>query len=260
MCHPEVPPGTKTPDVAALEDAVALGSGERMPGLLAVPERTPAPGVLVITDIYGRSPFYENLVRRLAQAGFAGYVPEFFFRLPPLPERRLELARARREKLDEVQTLDDLGQALDWLAARPEVGSSPVGMIGFCMGGTFILNLAVRKPKVAGGVCYYGFPAAGGMPGGPPRPLDEAEKIQVPLLGFWGEQDEGVGMENVESLRRKLVSAGKDHEFHIYPGLGHGFLAAYLEEPSTPGYDAACESWTRALSFLRERLAGQGAA
>jgi carboxymethylenebutenolidase len=254
MCHPEVPAGTPIPDVSAIEEAVPLGGGERMPGLLALPNHLPAPAVLIINDIYGRSPFYESLARRLAQAGLVGFTPEFFFRLPPIPERTLEHARARRGKLDDVRALDDLSRAIDWLAARDEVGGRPVGIIGFCMGGTFVLNLAALKPKVAAAVCYYGFPAAGGAPGGAPKPLDQVGDMKAPLLGFWGEEDAGVGMDNVESLRRKLAAAGKDHEFHVYPGLGHGFLAAFLEDPSTPGYDVACESWARTLDFYRERL------
>jgi dienelactone hydrolase len=42
-----------------------------------------------------------------------------------------------------------------------------------------------------------------------------------------------------------------EHEFHIYPGLGHGFLKASLEDPKTPGYEQACTSWKRTLEFYR---------
>lgn len=70
MCHPEVPVGVAPPDVRTEEVAVPLAHGERMPALLALPETTPAAAVLVINDVFGRSPFYENLSRRLAQAGF----------------------------------------------------------------------------------------------------------------------------------------------------------------------------------------------
>ncbi len=251
MCHPEVPTGEPIPNVTTMEAPVPLATGEQMPGLLALPQRTPAPAVLIVNDIFGRSPFYENLAQRLAQAGFVGYTPEFFFRLEPLPERTLEAARARRTGLEERDLLRDLNAALAWLAARSEVGSNPVGVIGFCMGGTVVLDFA-QRPDVAAAVCYYGFPAA-------PRPdgktsIDHAAGMRVPLLGFWGDQDAGVGMDNVERLRAALEQAGKPHEFHIYPGVGHGFLAAFLEDATTPGYEAACTSSTRALDFYRQHL------
>lgn len=64
-----------------------------------------------------------------------------------------------------------------------------------------------------------------------------------------------MGVENVEKLREGLRAARVPHEFHIYPGLGHGFLKAFLEEGSSPGYEQACLSWRRTLDFLRARLA-----
>src|SRR5947208_2483596 len=63
MCHPEVPPGTPVPDVRSEETPIPLGS-ESMPALVAFPEHTPAPAILVINDISGRSPFYDHLADR----------------------------------------------------------------------------------------------------------------------------------------------------------------------------------------------------
>src|SRR5438270_11277547 len=141
MCHPEVPAGTRPPDVRTEEVAIDVGAGEKMPALLALPERTPAPAVLVVNDVFGRSEFYEHLTRRLAQAGFVGLDPEFFFREGALPEPTREAAMARRPKLDEARTLVDLGAAIDRLRARTDVNGK-IGTIGFCMGGTFVLGLA----------------------------------------------------------------------------------------------------------------------
>src|SRR5207245_6732299 len=69
MCHPEVPAGTPLPNVRTEEVAIDVGGGPKMPALLAVPERTPAPAVLVVNGVFGRVAFYEHLSRRLAQAG-----------------------------------------------------------------------------------------------------------------------------------------------------------------------------------------------
>ena len=43
MCHPEVPPGTPLPDVRVEDALIPVKAGERMPALVALPERTPAP-------------------------------------------------------------------------------------------------------------------------------------------------------------------------------------------------------------------------
>src|SRR5262245_2879352 len=100
MCHPELPAGQPTPVVEREEVQVPLSDGGSMPALVTRPETGDGPAVLIVHDIFGRSPFYENLAARLATAGFVALLPDYFFRQGPLPERSRELAFARRAKLD----------------------------------------------------------------------------------------------------------------------------------------------------------------
>lgn len=244
MCHPEVPAGQPAPEVPREEVSIGLDSGESMPALLARPE-TPARGaVLVIADVFGRSPFYEDLAGRLALAGFTALLPDYFFRQGPLPEPTREAAMARRQRLDLSRTPDDLQSALEWQRANAGARGR-LGTVGFCMGGTLVLQLQARRDDVAG-VCYYGFPGN--------LDPDTVDRIRGPLLGFWGDQDAGVGMENVERLAAALKARQADFEHHVYPGLGHGFMAASRLEPGNDAYEKACESWTRALDFFRRHL------
>ena len=261
MCHPEVPAGQATPEVTREEVGVPLTSGEQMPALLARPEGGRGPGILIINDVYGRSPFYESLAARLATAGFTALLPEFFFRLDPLPERSRELAMARRIHLDEGQALRELATALDWFKQQPGVEGDRLGTIGFCMGGTFVLDLAAERDDLVS-VCYYGFPAGANRKDGkgPPAPLDLVDTMRGPILGFWGDQDVGVGMENVEKLAQELKRRNVDFEYTIYPGLGHGFLAASELDPEKEAYEAACESWTKTIEFYRQHLGARTAA
>jgi len=219
-----------------------------MPGLVAMPERVPAPGILIVNDVFGRSPFYDQLARRLAQAGFVAVTPEYFFREGSLPEPTREAAMARAKQLDFKRWGRDMSAAIDWLRARTPDVNGTVGTIGFCMGGTQALLLAARRDDIAATVSYYGFPADARTDA---SPIDVAAKIHGPILGHWGDQDEGAGMDNGEKLRAALQAAGGEHEFHIYPGLGHGFLKASLENEKTPGYEQACTSWKRTLEFYR---------
>lgn len=252
MCHPEVPPGEQAPSVAQEEVEIETGS-DRLPALLARPEGLEGPPVLIVADIFGRSPFYENLAARLATAGFEALLPEVFFRQDPLTERTHELAMARRRTLDENQTQQDLLAALDWLQARH--GGERVGTIGFCMGGTQVLDLAARRQDLIT-VVFYGFPAR--LPQAThltaPAPLEVVDQITGPILGFWGDQDHAAGLDNVRKLEEALASRGVDISVRVYPGLGHGFMAASELDPDRAGYDAACEAWTKTLEFLREHL------
>ena len=253
MCHPEVPAGTALPDVAVRDVAIDLDDG-RLPGILALPALTPAPGVLVVNDVFGRSAFYDHLTRRIAQAGFVALDVEYFFRQAPVAADDREGATKRAQQLDQMGTLDDLDQAVEWLKARPEVAGDRVGTIGFCMGGTLVLDLSASRTDLAT-VCYYGFPARrGDSPLSPPAPLEVADEMSGPILGHWGDRDAGVGMENVRALDAKLTAAGVEHTFHLYTGLGHGFLKAFLDTEGAEGHGEACESWRRTLEFWRGQL------
>jgi carboxymethylenebutenolidase len=254
MCHPEVPAGQPTPHVVADAAQIPLSDGQGMPATVARPVGGTGPGVLIIHDIFGRSPFYENLAARLATAGFVALLPELFFRQGPLRERSLEAAFARRAQLDEVCSLDDLEAAVGYLRAER------VGVVGFCMGGTLALNLAARRDDLAT-VCYYGFVAGESHASArsAPPPIDQIDRMSGPILGFWGDQDPGVKMTDVARFASRAAQRGLRFEHAIYPGLGHAFMAQSGLDPHHPAYQMACESWTRALDFFRAHLRQQEA-
>src|SRR2546428_13373687 len=107
MCHPEVPEGTTPPNVRTEELAISVDGGA-MPTFVAFPERARAPAVLVINDIFGRSPFYEHTSRRLAHAGFGGATPGVSFSQGPLPEPTRDPALARAERPDLSRVAGDI--------------------------------------------------------------------------------------------------------------------------------------------------------
>jgi dienelactone hydrolase len=253
MCHPEVPVGQPTPDVVTDETRIPLRGGQVMPAMVARPEGGSGPGVVIVHDIFGRSPFYENLARRLAMAGFVAHLPELFFRQGALRERSLELAFARRAQLDETVALEDLCATADTVKREP---GERVGVIGFCMGGTLALNLAARRVDLAT-VCYYGFVAGEAHPSArsAPAPIDEIDRMAGPVLGFWGDQDPGVKVADVAHFADLAAQRGVAFQHTIYPGLGHAFMAQSGLDPKHPAYQMACESWSRTLDFLRLHLA-----
>lgn len=255
MCHPEVPAGAVTPDVTRHEVEIPLPGGETLPALLTAPESGFGGGVLIVHDVMGRSPFYEDLAARLATAGFHGLLPDFFFRQGPLPEVSREAAFERRRKMNEAESLADMGVAVDWLRARPGVDDGVTGTAGFCMGGTFVLQLAAEREGLAT-VCFYGFPAGtiAGYPGRAESPIERAGRIGGPILGFWGDQDAMVGMDNVERFVTAVREHGVEIDYTIYPGMGHGFMAASRLDPAHEAYQVACESWTRTIEFYRANL------
>lgn len=253
MCHPDAGlPFAGSAPIA--EEEIALSSIDQAirTTLYRASARETAvapPGVVLIHDVFGHSEFYRDMGQRLAAAGFTTLLPDLFHRQGPIPHRDREAASARRARLDDRVALADLAAALQYL--RDEEGAPRVGTIGFCMGGTLAMLLAAREP-LAAAVVFYGFPASRGRTElAPFQVLDEVDRIAAPLLGFWGDQDAGVGMDNVQRLDTTLDEHGKPHEIVIYPGLPHGFLT--FDEAAPFGQESR-DAWTRTLAFFADRL------
>ncbi|MBA2470110.1 MAG: dienelactone hydrolase family protein [Chloroflexia bacterium] len=253
MCHDTCPlpiSGGEAIDEFPVE--IPLSSGT-LPATVTLPERQPAPAILLIHDVNGVNDFYRDVARRLALAGYITALPDFFFRQGPLADDRRETRTARMQAMEQATTLLDIESALIWLRHH-EHASGQVGTIGFCMGGTLVMLAASRDPAPAATVAYYGFPQRERTPMAPllPSDEDEAVNLQSPILVFWGTEDAGVGMDNVDRYEAQLERYGKEFEFIRYSGIGHGFMTF---DQGAPAFSQSEDSWDRMLRFLDERLA-----
>ena len=256
MCHAEADRLAETAaETATTEMSIPVSTGEQMPALLVTPAESQeiGGGVVVIHDVYGSSPFYRQLSGLLAAEGYAVVLPDLFFRQGPIAEPTRELGRERRSRFDEVQALEDLEAAIAAVVAAAGTIPSSVATVGFCMGGTFAFDLAARRSDLST-VAYYGFPATNDAPRlrPAPAPLDIVADISGPILGLWGDQDHAVGMDSVENFDRALDAHSVEHEFVIYPGAGHGFMAA--AESDDAARRASEDAWPRTLTFLARHL------
>jgi len=251
MCHPDADvAGSVQPSHTVTEEEFTVEvTGASMPVFQASSEGESSGNVIVIHDIHGANTFYHDLSRRLATEGYTAYLPDLFVRQGPLPEPTREHAMARGQKVSFPSAVEDLQRTID-IAERRSPGKT--GTVGFCMGGTLVMLLAAREPRMAAGAIYYGFPANPNRSENRPwQPIDEAGDVTTPLLGFWGDQDHGVGMDNVEAYRSALSAAGKRHDFTIYPGLPHGFLTF---DPASPNYEGSQDSWQKLMEFYSQSV------
>lgn len=231
---------------------------EQLPVFVVTPEQTPAPGVMIIHDIYGASEFYQDLARRLALAGYRAALPDFFFRQGPIEGRDMAAARARGAKVVQEKTFADMAATLGWLKDH-EHGTGTTGVIGMCWGGSMAMIAAGGTPTPDAVIPYYGFPVRERTENNPILAIDDDEvsAVKAPMLAFWGDQDHGVGMDNVAAYDDKLTAAGKDHRFVIYPDIGHGFLTF---DPEADAYEASQDAWQQTLEFLATHLGAPGQA
>jgi carboxymethylenebutenolidase len=83
----------------------------------------------------------------------------------------------------------------------------------------------------------------------PSNPIDIAAKVKVPVLGLYGEEDQGIPVTSLNQMKAALAAAGNDKcEFVLYKGAPHGFNADYR-----PSYrkEAADDGWNRLRVWFR---------
>lgn len=209
-------------------------------GLMAKPATEgPFPAVLVIHENRGLNPYIEDVVRRLAKAGFLALGPDGLSPLGGYPGSDDE-GREMQRQLDGAKLMQDFFAGFEHLAAHPE-STGKVGAVGFCYGGGVVNAIAVAYPELAAGVPYYG------------RQPDAADvpRIQAPLLLHYAGLDERINA-GWPAYEAALKENGKTYTAHVYEGVNHGF-----HNDTTPRYDeaAATLSWTRTLAFFEEHLA-----
>ncbi|MFC4950172.1 dienelactone hydrolase family protein [Pseudonocardia sp. GCM10023141] len=246
MCHVHSLAG-EVPAVTQREDLIPVRDGD-MPVTLHLPPGGPGPGIVLLTDVYGRLPFYQGLAARLAGIGFVTVVPDYFFRQGALVEYTRGAAFARHSGLDEVGSVSDAGSAVAWTSRLDAVRGDRVGLLGFCLGGTIALDLAATGIDVAV-ACFYPFPRGFGNPSvaKAPRPVDLAADIRCPTLCQWGDADY-IPLDDIEEFSAAMHAHGHPYTGHVYEGAGHGYLAGLTEE--RPDSAVARKSWDRTVEFL----------
>lgn len=252
MCHARST--APQPPLAVRQDQRHTSGPESVPYLAFeakdsnVHSRDQMPHVVIATDIFGISPFYRHLAALLAEQGYRVLVPDMFHRVGEARDSSREAAFERRALLDDNRAVADLEQIID----ETGNGTRRFGILGFCIGGSFALLTAVTRPQQVT-VTYYGFPR--GAPGAtkPTRePLDVANQITGPVLGFWGRKDY-IDAGEVDQLEAALARSPGEHHVLWYEQAGHSFLAG-LTENEHDSAEAATDSWRRTLTFFDSHL------
>jgi len=182
------------------------------------PDKTPAPAVVVLQEIFGINNDLRQSCRELAEQGFIAVCPDLFWRMEPGLDLNEWSESDWKKGLSLYAAYDFDAGARDVAAvvaaARNLEGcTGKVGVMGYCLGGLMTFLTAARS-GVDAGVEYYG--------GGTEKYLAEAPAIKAPLIMHLGEEDEFISKPAQAQI--KAAFAHKDNvTIYSYPGCSHAF-------------------------------------
>jgi len=216
-------------------------NGGTAPGYLAVPESGHGPGVVVLQEWWGLEPHIKDVCDRFAAQGFLALAPDLYRgETTDQPDE----AQQKMMALSMDQAEKDMRGAVDYLSEHEAFDGGGVGSVGFCLGGGLSVWAATANPKVDAVVTYYYV-----MPHGKP----DFSKVDAPVLGHFGTDDDFVPVDDAKALEKELNDAGAEAKFEFYEGAGHAFandhdrLGTYDEEKSK-------RAWSRTVEFLKQHL------
>ncbi len=205
-------------------------------------------GIVILPDVRGLHPFYEELALRFAENGVDALAIDYFGRTAGVGGDRGE-AFDFRSHVDQVTwpgVATDIQAAARHLRMEDEGRVEALFTVGFCFGGRLAYLSATLGLDLAGAIGFYGIPVGPGR-GGSPAPADVVGEMTNPLLGLWAGDDGATSAEAIVEFDRALNGAAVEHRFVTYDGAPHSFFDRKAEQYA----DASKQAWEEMLTFVR---------
>jgi len=206
------------------------------------------PGVLVVHAWMGIDDNAKQRAEMLAGMGYVAFVADIYGKGVRPKDRDEASKQAGTYKKDRALMRKRVNAGLAALLARKEVDASKTAAIGYCFGGTTVLELARSGAKVAGVVSFHG-----GLDS--PAPAD-GKNIKTKVLVLHGGSDKGISDADKLAFEKELTDAKVDWQLVEYGGAVHCFTHKDAGNDPSKGcaYDAHADtrSWAAMKAFFDE--------
>ncbi len=222
--------------------AYAKIDGSTINGYYAEPKNATdkLPGLIVIHEWWGLNNNIRMMTRRLAGLGLQALAVDLYHG-KTASSSQTAMKYVKKVNTNREAAINNLKQAYHYL--HDEKGAGKVGVIGWCFGGGWALQTALALPhKINALVIYYGDLV---------QDKQKLSTLDMPIIGFFGEQDHGITPAKVKKFKKTLNSLHKNVQIYEYEGAGHAFA-----NPSGSNYQkkAAQDAWNKTKAFLAKYL------
>lgn len=215
----------------------------------------PVPAVIVLPTIHGANAYAEEVTVALAAAGYLALLIDIYAPEPPPDLSSPNNIRRAVQELDDSKIIGSIRSAVHHIREMPMVAAAPVGILGFCVGGTHALLAASQIPEIQAAVAFYGMlKYAERTSKKPLAPMESIADLKAPILYHLGDNDPWVDESSLAQYTQGLRNHNKSYELCVYPGAGHAF---HERRKSTYRPVAAQLAWTNTLTFFGWHLKSQ---
>ena len=223
--------------------------GTLMVGRLALPDGEGVrPAVLIAHEGLGLDDYQKDRACRFAELGYVAFALDYHGGGKVLagPDEMIARLAVLSGDPDRIRALGNAG--LEVLLQEPRSDASRVAAVGYCFGGTMVLELARGGADIKAVVGFH--------PGlGTQRPED-ARNITGKVLVCVGSEDTFIPIEQRLAFEAEMRSAAVDWRMNLYGGAEHSFTHPWAELAALPGikYDqlADARSWRAMLDLFEE--------
>ena len=220
----------------------------------------PWPAVIVLMDAPGIRPALYEITNKIAAAGYYAILPDLYYRVgfyEPNVARELWNNPSAKEKwmktyfssVTQENVLRDMEAILAFLSSLPVVTQPKVGIVGYCMGGTYALLSAGTFPtRIAVAASFHGGGLATSAPNSPHL---LASKMKGRIYVGAAVEDPSFPDDMKARLEEALTKAHVDHAIETYPGAKHGWVPS---DTVAHNPDAAARHWQVLLPLLQKTL------
>ena len=239
---------------AVIEKTVEYKQGDAvLEGYLAYDESLSSlrPGVIVVHDWKGLNDYAKSRTRQLAELGYVAFAADIYGKGRRAKDHEEAGKLAGAYKNDRNLMRARAKAALDFLKAQPNVDPEKIAAIGYCFGGTAVLEMARAGFDLKGVASFHG---------GLETPLPAHKgAIKAKIRVYHGAAEIFVTPAEVEAFKKEMTDAGADFQFHAFEGAVHAFTVPDAgNDPSTgAAYNekADKESWAMLMDFFKEIFA-----